>query len=385
MSITKLLYFDDNYQTEFSSTVTDVNKENATVVLESTLFYPRGGNQDSDTGYLKYKQHQISVVRTSKDKVTGEVIHHISKDDVEKLSLIEPQSLIHGKVDWERRYALMKVHTAQHLLSSLFTEMFKADTVDVEITKTHGEILLNKELLLSEVLDVQARVNYLISKGNVSTNRVLVDDRYHLEIGDIDDRECGGTHVARLIEISKIFIFNYEKSKIFYAVDTIADEKAYTLQIDALSISRLFPKEIKNAWDFEVYLNKLQTDYVNLRQTAISISLEFLSLKLCSKGENINGYRVIFCQTGELSTKEVKSAIDGLKLEDEKLIVVLCKNDSLVISNSTSLDANEILTIIKQKDNQVKGGGSKRFAQGGPWKGSFVELQVLISEYIKAT
>jgi hypothetical protein len=84
----------------------------------------------------------------------------------------------------------------------------------------------------------------------------------------------------------------------------------------------------------------------------------------------------------ELSTKEVKSIIDSATTISDTCFVILCKNRSLVISSSSTLaEAGSLLNFLKLKDQNIKGGGNKKFAQGGPWNMSYSELNESILEY----
>jgi Ser-tRNA(Ala) deacylase AlaX len=105
--MTELLYMEDSYLREFTATVTEVTEEGA--VLDRTAFYPQGGGQPSDTGMLT-DESGVEYPVTKVQKVGGKVVHRIEG------SLPAGGSVVTGQIDWDRRYRLMRTHTALHIL-----------------------------------------------------------------------------------------------------------------------------------------------------------------------------------------------------------------------------------------------------------------------------
>ena len=381
MTKTQLIYFEDNYKTNFSAPVIEVNEDENYIVLESTLFYPRGGNQDFDTGYLRHKGYDFNIIRVSKNKVTGEVYHYVDNGHSNELSTILVGETIHGEIDWQKRYAHMKTHTAQHLLSSLLLDRYQADTTDVEITFNHGEIKLDQALDYEQIINIQQQANDLIENADIQTMRSIINSRYHLKIGSIDIRECGGTHVSKLSEIEKILVFKIENEKFFYVVGDKASSTLAEMQYDALQTKALYPKEVSSINDFKVYVHSLQKEHNLLKKKLSGISTELLRLQISLEQSQANPQILTF-QAQDLSTKEAKLIFDSVDLHDSNCFVVLCKKQSLVIvSTDSSLKAGELFNVLKLKDPNMKGGGNKNFAQGGPWSFQYSELQNIVSEY----
>ena len=105
------LYMDDSYLKEFDAKVVGV-KDEKYIILDKTAFYPTGGGQPCDYGTLtgNGKQHKVINVK----KITGNITH-----ELEEPGLLEGEE-VHGTLNWERRYKLMRMHTAAHLLSAVF-------------------------------------------------------------------------------------------------------------------------------------------------------------------------------------------------------------------------------------------------------------------------
>ncbi|HMN30445.1 MAG TPA: alanyl-tRNA editing protein, partial [Caldilineaceae bacterium] len=121
---TERLYYTAAYQTEFDATLTalaTVNDQPA-VLLDRSCFYPTSGGQPFDTGALG-GQTVVDVVAGE----NGEVWHLLA----EAWQGVALGGVVHGKVDWPRRYDHMQQHSGQHLLSQIFFQQFGFETVSV--------------------------------------------------------------------------------------------------------------------------------------------------------------------------------------------------------------------------------------------------------------
>ena len=106
------LYMKDSYLKEFEAVVESV-KDEKYVVLDKTAFYPNGGGQPFDTGTIEANGEQYPVVFVG--KFEGKISHEIAK------SGLKVGDKVTGKIDWERRYRLMRMHTAAHIICLLYT------------------------------------------------------------------------------------------------------------------------------------------------------------------------------------------------------------------------------------------------------------------------
>ncbi|RLI64269.1 MAG: alanyl-tRNA editing protein AlaX [Promethearchaeia archaeon] len=107
------IYLNDMYLKEFISTVKSVDEENH-VYLDQTAFYPRSGGVDGDQGELIRKNDGKSFMVILTGKKQGEIYHQVNNSGLHK------GDKIIGKLDWARRYELMRYHTAAHVLSGVF-------------------------------------------------------------------------------------------------------------------------------------------------------------------------------------------------------------------------------------------------------------------------
>ncbi len=221
--MTELLYLpDDDGVTEFTATVTDATDEY--VVLDGTYFYPEGGGQPADTGVIAWDGGRVEIDNVRKDH--GEVRHEIGrlKGDVPAAG-----TPVEGRVDAERRRALARMHTAQHVVSRVVLDEFGASTAGNQIHTDRSRIDFepadfdDDDLERIQRLTNEALANdYPVTKENraredvereVDEGRSLlhlipnsVDPLRVVEIDGFDMCPCGGTHVDRLGAVGHVDI-----------------------------------------------------------------------------------------------------------------------------------------------------------------------------------
>jgi misacylated tRNA(Ala) deacylase len=231
--MTRMLYMDSIeacYDREFTATVQDAKPD--WIGLDQTLFYPLGGGQDWDTGVLETEDGtRIQVTEVTK---RGPVKHVVG--DVHGLT---PGTRLRGVIDWDRRYAHMRMHTAQHLVSGLAYELWGGTrTVGNQLHADRSRIDFNPlEPTRERLEDLEAAANDVVKAARpveaVTMTRDAVNDRMPpdrtnmdllprsvqelrvIRIGDdLDLCPCAGTHVANTREIGEIrFLRTKSKGK----------------------------------------------------------------------------------------------------------------------------------------------------------------------------
>ncbi len=218
---------DAAYEKEFTATVMKV--EGNKIALDRTLFYPLGGGQNWDLGVINSPNGELNVT-----EVRGRDIIEHTVDDALGLEIGDE---ITGKIDFERRYAHMKMHTAQHLVSGIAYELFDGvrtvgnqihtdrSRIDFHPIQFSEEMLLqlqtevNDKILQSlEVTDSQMtrdEINAIMpqERTNMDLLPSFITDLRVVTIGDRQDMcPCAGTHVRNISEIGEIE-FTGKKSK----------------------------------------------------------------------------------------------------------------------------------------------------------------------------
>lgn len=225
MPETEMLYMKDieaNYVRDFESRV--LEKGPGYAVLERTAFYPLGGGQPSDTGLLLFQGGQSRVREVQKK---GGVRHLLDSD-------LPPEAgTVRGVIDWEPRYAHMRMHTAQHLLSGIVFDLFSARTVGNQIHADRSRIdFAPAQFTDANIVEIEGKVNDILAQRipvaigeedraeiekRVCTERANLDllprsvSRLRIvKIGDADLCPCAGTHVRNTGEIGSMRIVRRE-------------------------------------------------------------------------------------------------------------------------------------------------------------------------------
>jgi misacylated tRNA(Ala) deacylase len=215
--VTKALYLEDSYRRECDAVVVSV-KDGKYVVLNQTIFYPKGGGQPWDTGKVMKGTEIYNVVYVG--KFSGEISH-----EVDRAGLREGDK-VHCVLDWARRYKLMRSHTAAHVFASLLCtgtgalvtgNQLEEDKIrfDFSLEKYDRE-LLNKYIdkandLFRKGIPVRwyelPKKEALRIPGVIKMADALPPDIPNLrivEVVGVDKQADGGTHVKNLKEVGQI-------------------------------------------------------------------------------------------------------------------------------------------------------------------------------------
>ena len=221
--MTKALYLEDSYLKECDATVVSV-KDDKYVVLEQTVFYPKGGGQPWDTGKIIRGSEVFNVVYVG--KFSGQISHEVDRPGLKQ------GDKVHCVLNWERRYKLMRSHTAAHLFASLLCTGTGALVTgnQLEEDKTRFDFSLetfNPEILekylnqTNEYLRKDISVKWyelpreeaLKIPGVVKMAEAFPPDIPKLrivEIVGVDKQADGGTHVKNLQEVGQVKLLKTE-------------------------------------------------------------------------------------------------------------------------------------------------------------------------------
>src|SRR5512132_3287979 len=214
---TQLLFRDDAYLKTTRARVTAVQERG--IEFDRTIFYPQGGGQAGDTGALvRANGERISVLDTRKGETLDSVVHVIEPGAAAP-AIGEDVTL---EVDWPRRYALMRLHTALHVMSCVVVAPVTGGNISPDKARLDFDI----DMSLLDARKIEDETNALIARG-VATRTVWITDEELdaqpqlvktmsvqpprgagrvrlLEIPGIDLQPCGGTHVRNIGEIGAI-------------------------------------------------------------------------------------------------------------------------------------------------------------------------------------
>jgi misacylated tRNA(Ala) deacylase len=227
--MTELLYQTDSYLREFEAQITAADVETRAVQLDRSAFYPGGGGQPHDTGTLRIGDRTLPVLRVKKGP---EGIWHYLGGEGDLPRIGERAA---GVVDWERRYRLMRTHTAMHILCGVVFRDFGAHVTGGDMEPLDGRMDFEFETMNKDLVNViDAAVNREVAAAREVRVQILPREEAFqipdlirtkinllppgipfvrtVEIVGLDLQADGGTHVLSTAEVGSMHIVDY-KSK----------------------------------------------------------------------------------------------------------------------------------------------------------------------------
>ena len=224
--MTNLLAHTDAYLQEFDATVVAVDPSTNAVALDKTAFYPTGGGQPHDLGWL----NDSPVTKVQRQ---GEHIWHSLSGDTPAVG-----TTMHGKIDWDRRHKLMRTHTAFHILCGVVWRDYGAQVTGGNMDELQGRMDFEFASLRQELVkEIEDKCNAEIAAARNVRVQILpraeafqipdlirtkinllpegIEKVRIVHIEGLDLQADGGTHVANTREVGRIQVVGYEnKGKI---------------------------------------------------------------------------------------------------------------------------------------------------------------------------
>ncbi|MEO1162420.1 MAG: alanyl-tRNA editing protein, partial [Chloroflexota bacterium] len=147
--MTELLYQTDAYLREFDAIVTSVNDDENGILLDRTAFYPGGGGQPNDVGTFIIDGQEVTVTKVKRGNL------HIIEGD---LPVVGTQ--VKGVLDWDRRYKLMRTHTAMHILCGVVWRDYEASVTGGNMDILSGRMDFEFERMQKELVqEIEDKIN----------------------------------------------------------------------------------------------------------------------------------------------------------------------------------------------------------------------------------
>jgi len=225
VSQTEELFRESSYAKSCEATVVAINDLGG-IVLDRTVFYPSGGGQPGDAGKLKRADGSLTMIATTVYEKDRSAIVHVP---AEGESAPEVGETVQCIVDWDKRYAHMRVHTALHLMCAVLPYPVTGGSIGQGEGRLDFDIPdagLDKDALTEEL-------NKLIGQDHPVSIRWITDDELEAQpdlvrtmavkpptgtgkvrmiaVGDVDLQPCGGTHVGATNEIGTVEVTKIEK------------------------------------------------------------------------------------------------------------------------------------------------------------------------------
>lgn len=350
------------------------------VVLNQTIFYPTGGGQPNDYGWI----NEVAVIDVYK---RDGIIYHVLEAP---LNIKKNGEEVLLRINWERRFDHMQQHSGQHLLSRVFEILFEAETVGFHLGNEVVTIDLNMELFDEEMLKKAEELanrmvmeNKRISVRNIKSENV---DEYIkkkipestefirlVEISEFDNCACSGTHLDYTAEIGMIKIIGWEKYKQKTRLSFVCGTRA-------LTTFAKFQKELYST------ASTLKTNWENVNQNVTRILMEKEELEICLKelkttviADEISNFKNTASFNGNFyyyekiynnrEFNELKQLAQGITSANQAVVLLATiVNDRVQLLLQRSDGVNVSLADSLKIGLEViggKGGGNAKTAQGG--------------------
>ena len=216
MAETRKLYYENVYQREFEATVLECReaRKGYHILLDETAFYPEGGGQPCDKGFL----NEVEV--TEVHEKNGEILHYTNQ-------ALQPGSRVHGCIDWDRRFDLMQQHSGEHMVSGLIHQAYGYENVGFHLGSDIITIDLSGPMTAEQVAEIELQTNQMIWQNDeveiawpdpeqlktipYRSKKELTGQVRIVTFPGADICACCGTHVSHTGEIGMVKLLSVVK------------------------------------------------------------------------------------------------------------------------------------------------------------------------------
>ena len=396
---TRELFYEDQYRTEFTARILRVYSKGDKyyVILDETCFYPEGGGQPHDTGTMTLPDG--ATCRVLQVQRVGKVIVH------EVVCSREPREgeTVYCRVDWERRYSLMRMHTGTHILLQALRRVLGPHVwqagAQKSIPVSRLDITHYKLLSPDEVRRVEDLVNKIVEEGwRVETEELVrteAERRYGVRIYQggfipapvlrivkivrdseiFDVQACGGTHLRDTREVGVLKIVGVERLqegviRVYFTTGRHVLDYVRSLEDEIRRCSEILscsPSEVPER------VAKLSEELRNLEQTLRSYErrlVEYLYREASQNIVRVGSADVSIVEIEEVSDKLLQDLARRFTSAQGRVIVFISKRRDVI--NVRLYSSNDVAKILPMKEvvkkmcegvEDCKGGGSLTFAQ----------------------
>ena len=379
---TKKLYYENLYAQEFDAAIVNLkNNPDGTceIILNQTLFYPGGGGQPCDLGFID----GVEVINVCED--AEENIIHVLKN-----SLPENLNHVHGVINWERRFEHMQQHLGQHLFSAMLHKLHSLHTARMRIENDNVSLDTDVQIDLNTILEAEAAANEIVWQNLPveiifpSMDEIKLHARKMpaakavppiriVKVGEADYVPCCGTHVNSTGQVGLIKIISFENHKGGSRIYLRCGRAAYRWLNDLWHEVKDVENELV-CGDFNITekILNLKNQIHELKINAENLTQHFLTPlaeNLISSAEISGDYKIIAHVMENSSQDDAKALSKILTANNNVIALIAAENsDGAFLMFSTNKDDKKIdvRNIFKQTISQLngKGGGASFSAQG---------------------
>ena len=364
------LYKQDAYHKTFKATVLQCEKEKEyyQIALDQTAFFPEGGGQYGDRGFLD----EVIVFDT---QIKDGVVYHKTKEPIE-----EGREVI-GTIDWERRYCFMQNHSAEHMMSGFVHRHYGYQNVGFHLGEEEMTMDFDGILTMEQLLTLEKEVNEAIwenkevvvsypTKEELETidyrsKKEIEGDMRIVTIDGVDCCACCAPHVQKTGEIGLAKVISVQKNKTGVRVTMLAGRWALQdygkKQEEVHEISKMLSAKVG---EVAKTVAKLKEEKEKLEYELVALRLQMIQQK-AEQTPIVDG--IACMETEGLSGKEVREVCNCL-MEKAEIGVVLNRKEKDEEEFQYSIGSKEQdvrkISILLKEQLSGRGGGQPKMIQG---------------------
>lgn len=368
----------------------DGKKETFQIVLDRTAFFPEGGGQAADTGFLLFETEngetqRVRVLDTREVKENG-TLRIVHRTD----SAVAQGTRVRGVLDWEARFLRMQEHSGEHIISGLLHRKYGFDNVGFHMGTDEVTLDVNGVISMDELLLIEAEANRIAAENrpvhcyypkkkvlktlDYRSKKEIEGDVRIVEIEGADLCACCGTHVEKTGEIGMIKILSMIHYKGGMRISMVCGERArldYENRIRQMQkISVLLSAKTDKLADAVAHQKKMLEEK---EQECAAMFAKWMEAKVQTMEE---GKKCLLVREDALNPQQLRQYCDALaKQEKGEVVLALKKKDDGVFQYILAARTEDVRPLAKHL-NQVlsgSGGGSSQMVQG-MWKAEYKEI-----------
>jgi len=392
---TKLLYYEDAYMKKFKAKVLAV-QDNRYIVLDQTCFYPEGGGQPGDTGFLIYNGNKINIINAMK---IGNVVVHVAEN-----AFLNPGDLVEGEINWERRRSLMLHHTGTHILLGAARKVLGEHVWQAGAQKgvesSRLDISHHKKITEEEMFEIERVASKVIMENIPVEIEWLPRDKAEkiygfrlyqggavpgkeirvVKIGDFDVEACGGTHCKTTGEVGLLKILKIDRlqdgvERIIFASGLQALKHIQEREMKLFKIAKILDSSLERVDKAaESLMKKFEETKRNLEKL-IEATAKIEARKLLNEAFEIQGVKTIILKKTLEDENQILTLINEVSKADPNsvLIAALVKDSAKIFVSVGKKALDKGLNAAELASTLAKiigggGGGKPYFGQGGGTK-----------------
>ena len=380
---TQKLFYEDVYCRRFQAKVVSCvpGKHGFDVVLDRTAFYPEGGGQPGDTGFLS------GVRVTDTHEAGGEIVHYCEKP-------LEAGSTVEGEIDWAHRFSLMQLHSGEHILSGIVHRRFGYDNVGFHMGADMVTIDFSGMLTEQDIRSIEREANEIVWENRPVTiafpsaeelpnipyrsKKALLGDVRIVTVENADICACCGTHVTRTGEIGLIKIFSCVKFHEGVRLEILCGMRAYDY------VNRLIEQNRKNSallsakpTETNAAASRAMEELSAAKYRASQLENELFSLK----AKQFAGSDDVLLFTQAMSPDAVRRFADAILANCTGRIAIFAGDDQEGYKYALCKTGADLRGLVKELNAVCHGrGGGKPFFAQGSVTGTRAEIEAFFAQ-----